>query len=144
VPRHGAAPIDEVLAALRALPDGDAPPGALDGEPDGDAEADADAPLLEVCVSLPLPEPRLRRRVEEALAGKPHRLVKLSFETCGDGAGLADAAGTGAGASSLADLEPAEVFVRRYRRDHDGEPPPALLAAFHEVLESVQQARGRA
>jgi DNA repair protein SbcD/Mre11 len=134
VPRHGAAPIDEVLAALRALPD--APAGMSD-------EPDSEAPLIEVCVALEKPEPRLRRRVEEALAGKPHRLVKLWSETCGDGASLADAAGA-AGAASLADLEPVEVFQRRYRRDHDGDPPAALLAAFHEVLESVQQDRGRA
>ena len=139
VPRHGAAPLDEVLSALRGLPDRrighDQPdePVTLDDDP-GD-----DATLLEICVSLPRPEPRLRRRIEEVLAGKGHHLVKLSVATCGDGLALAEATAAASAIASLADLDPVEVFVRRYLRDHTDQPAPALLAAFHEVLESVHQ-----
>ena len=39
----------------------------------------------------------------------------------------------------LASLEPAEVFRRLYRRSHDGDPEPDLMAAFHELLTGVQE-----
>jgi exonuclease SbcD len=124
VPARGPAPLAEVLPLLAAL------------EPLAAGTPEAERPFLEVRVSLPRPEPSLRRDVELALAGKAARLVKLAVSYVGDGRALADGAATG----SLRELDPEQVFLRRYRRDHDGEPDPALLAAFHELLERAQEA----
>jgi DNA repair protein SbcD/Mre11 len=124
VPRHGAAPVEEVLAALEAL------------EPWDGAEIET-RPYLEVCARLSRPEPNLRQIVETALEGKRPRLLKLAIEYTGDGAALADLKV----GENLRDLQPDEVFVRRYRRLHEGEPPDELLAAFHELLDQVQQGR---
>lgn len=120
VPTSGPATLPEVLALLRMLDDaGDAP---LEG-----------LPYLQVDVRLPRPEPGLRRQVEEALAGKAARLVKLVAHHTGDGAALGDVVvGT-----DLRALNPEDVFLRRWRRDHGDPPPPDLLAAFHELVEAA-------
>jgi exonuclease SbcD len=128
VPRRGACSRDEALAALAALED-------WDGRSNPDTR-----PFLEVCVALARPEARLRHDVEEALRGKRPRLVKLGIEYTGDGAALAE----GLPEQALRDLDPLEVFVRRYGRDHEGEAPPALVAAFDELLDEVRAARGEA
>ena len=126
VPRRGAGARDQVLAELAELPD-------WDGSTDPDTR-----PFLEVCVALARPEARLRLDVEEALQGKRPRLVKLSIEYTGHGEALAE----GLPEQALRDLDPLEVFVRRYGRDHEGEPPAALVAAFDELLAEVLAARG--
>jgi DNA repair protein SbcD/Mre11 len=121
VPRTGAAPIDDVLRALAELP----------AEQDGTDDA---RPYLEVTVALDKPEPRLRAQIEEALVGKRPRLVKITAVHTGSGRALADAiAGL-----ALADLDPREVFARRWQRDHTGEPPEALRAAFDALVDEVR------
>lgn len=116
------APPDAALDALRALPlDADAPRERW--------------PFVEVSVALASPRPALREEVEAALAGRPARLVKLAVRLTGDGAALADHAP----AVELSDLEPEDVFHRLYQRHHQGEPPPDLMAAFQQVLMSVQE-----
>jgi exonuclease SbcD len=123
VPRREAAPIEEVLAALAALP-------ALD--PD---EAHELRPFLEVHVRLDKPVPALRDRIEQALEGKRPRLVKIGVQRAGDLAALGDAAP----GVALADLAPRDVVIRKWRRDHQGEPPAALIAAFDALLARVQE-----
>jgi exonuclease SbcD len=118
--RVGPAALDEVVAQLDAL--------ALPEVPD------EERPLVEVRVRLAAPEPALRRRVEAALEGRPARLCKLTVEHAGDGRALAEATA----AARLAELAPEEVFRRRYRRDHPGEPSPELLAAFRSLVEAVE------
>lgn len=125
VPETGSAPLAEVLALLRRLP-----ARAAGGE--------QTRPFLEVYVSLATPEPELRRKVEEALEGKAARLVKLAAQAQGDMRVLADAVP----GEDLRSLSPEVVFRRRYQREHPGEPEPPLLAAFHELLEKVQQDDG--
>ena len=93
-------------------------------------------PYLEVGVGLPAPRPGLREEVEAVLTGRPVRLCKLTARLTGDGAALADA---GAGAD-LSELEPEDVFLRLYARDHEEAPDPALLAAFRELVEAVEEA----
>jgi exonuclease SbcD len=118
--------LPDVVALLRALP------GRPDGLPEGER------PYLEVCVALDRPEPGLRRQVEEALEGSAPRLVKLTAVHEGHGQSLAEAAA----ARDLKDLNPEEVFRSRYRRSHEGDPPPELLAAFHELVDQVGQEAG--
>jgi len=127
VPVTGALPLPEVVALLRELPS--RPPSLPEGE----------RPYLEVCVALERPEPGLRRQVEEALEGRAPRLVKLTVEHAGHGRTLAESA---AAARDLKDLSPEEVFRSRYSRSHEGDPPPELLAAFHELVDLVGQGAG--
>jgi exonuclease SbcD len=123
VPRRGAAPLGEVLALLETLE------AANVSEP-----TDA-RPFLEVRVELDEPQPNLRRAIEVAVADKRPRLLKVVAEYTGTGYALAEAKAPG---TELKDLDPEEVFVQRYRRDHEGEPPTELVAAFHELLEQVE------
>lgn len=123
VPR-APAPLAEVLAALEALPARDP------------AVAEVQRPFLEVRVALDAPQPSLRREIEAALVGKAARLVKLEVTYTGDGLALGDASP----GASLRDLEPEQVFARRYRRDHAGDPPPELLAAFREAVDAARGA----
>lgn len=124
IPARGAAPLDEVLAAIAALPN-----HAEDGSANGPRT------LLEVTIALEEPEPGLRARLEHAMEKKSPRLVKVGVEWTGHGAALAEAAN----AVDLRELTPEDVFVRRYQRAHDGAPAPELLAAFHELLDLVAQ-----
>lgn len=126
VPAGESKPLAEVLPLLRALP-------ALEGPEDEETR-----PLLEVRVRCDRPEPQLRREVEAAMAGRRPRLLRIAQELAGDGAALAD----GQNPASLKDLRPEEVFRRRYASAHEGEPSPALLSAFAELVEQV--ARGEA
>ncbi len=123
VPRRGHAPLDDVLNEIMALP-----PLGLDDDPEL-------RPYLEVRIRLDKPTPNLRARLDQAVDGKQPRLVAITVERGGGGAALGDAAP----GVSLADLEPRDVLVQRWRRDHDGEPPAALLAAFDELVARVQR-----
>lgn len=123
VPSREAAPLEEVLARLEALPalDADTPEWTL--------------PYLEVCVSLPKPEPALRRKVEAALEGRAARLVKLTPAYTGTGGALAEVRP----GVSLKERTPEDVFRARYARDYAEPPEPALLEAFHSLLTQVQE-----
>jgi len=123
VPRHGALPIDEALAAVAALP-------AI-----GD-EAIEERPLLEVVVALAQPEPRLRDRIEAAAAGRRARLVKITVEATGDRAALGDVS-----VGALADLDPRDVLARRWARDHADPVPAPVLRAFDELLDAARAGR---
>jgi DNA repair protein SbcD/Mre11 len=119
----GPAPIEQVIAELTRLPDL------------SEDDVHELRPYLEVHVRLDRPAPALRTQVEQALDGKRPRLVKIGVERAGDLQALGDAA---AGVA-LADLAPRDVLVRRWRRDHEGEPPAALLAAFDALVAQVEE-----
>jgi exonuclease SbcD len=121
IPAEGAASVEAALAALRALPD-------------ATPETPGPWPLVEVVVRLDQPEPALRQRVEEALSGKAARLARLGTEGTGTGLALADVEHR-----PVAELRPEEVFRLRWARDHQGEPPAALLACLQELLDVVHQ-----
>jgi exonuclease SbcD len=112
-----AAPIEDVLAALRAL---DLPDMAEDARP-----------YLEVRVRLDAPEPALRSRIEAALEGKPVRLARIDTR---DAATTTGAATIPASLDAIERLEPGEVFGRIYRQKYADEAPAALRAAFDELL----------
>ena len=119
IPRRGAAPLGEVLGALDALPPR--------------IEDDPARPYLEVVVALDRPEPKLRALVETALDGKRARLIQLHVEHTGDGAALGDRIS----ARRLAELDPREVFVRLWARDHAEPPSVDVLAGFDRLLAEV-------
>jgi exonuclease SbcD len=119
VPRRGAAPLADVLAELGRLP------LLVPGDPA--------RPFLEIVVALDRPEPRLRALVEAALDGKRPRLIRLGTETTGDGGALGDRV-----QQRLAELDPREVFVRLWGRDHAEPPGDAVLAGFDRLLAEVQ------
>lgn len=124
VPGAGAfAEPDAVMEALRRLD--------LDLDPDLPRAA---WPFLEVSVALDQPRPGLREEVDAVLAGRPVRLLKLAVRLTGTGRTLAEASP----AVELSALAPEEVFRRVYSRHHEGDPPEALLAAFHELVEQAQ------
>jgi exonuclease SbcD len=123
IPEQGSAPTTEVLGALRVLP----------ARGPGDA---LDLPLLEVEVRLDRPEPLLRQKVEEALQGRAVRLARLGVTLTGSGQTLADTE-----TRPVAELTPEDVLRVRWKRDHEGDPPPDLLAAFHELVDLVHQER---
>jgi len=96
-------------------------------------------PYLEVAVLLDRPEPSLRRSIDEALAGKGVRLLKITTHYPGNGESLAESMPE----RSLQEITPDEVFSRRYQQAHNDLPPQPLVAAFHEILELVQQESGQ-
>ncbi|MDQ2697065.1 MAG: exonuclease SbcCD subunit D C-terminal domain-containing protein [Pseudomonadota bacterium] len=92
-------------------------------------------PFLEVAVRLERPEPGLRRQLDEALEGRPVRLLKITTDYAGDNAPLADALPAG----DLKELDPEEVFRLRHRQVHGSDPAAGLTAAFHQLLAAVQE-----
>jgi exonuclease SbcD len=120
VPRRGAAPLPDVLAELGRLP------LLVPGDPA--------RPYLEIAVALDRPEPKLRALVEAALEGKSPRLIRLGTERTGDG----DALGDRVAQQRLAELDPRDVFVRLWQRDHAEPPSDAVLVGFDGLLAEVR------
>ena len=121
VPRHGALPLDDALAAILALP-----PLAQELEA---------RPFLEVAVALDRPEPRLRDRIEAAAASRDVRLAKIHAVTTGDRAALGDVVA----GKALADLDPRDVLAQRWARDHEAPLPVDVANAFDELLAEARR-----
>lgn len=121
IPSKDTASVEEALAAIAALPDrGDGPESAR--------------PLLEVEVRLEKPEPSLRQKVEEALRGKEARLARLGVTLTGTDEALGDTE-----VRPISELLPEEVLRAKWKKHHEGEPPPELVSAFHELVDAVHQ-----
>lgn len=120
--RIGPTTIDNVVTAIAALPDraGDGP--------------DPSRPYLEVVVQLARPEPRLRQIIEVAVERKRVRLIRLGVEETGDGTTLGDHAI----AERLAELDPRDVFLRMWAKDHVEPPSAEVLAAFDSLLTAIR------
>jgi exonuclease SbcD len=103
----------------------------------GAAEVPEKTPFLEVRYRDDGPDPQRRYRIERALAGKPVRLATTRFEPKEPPAGsLQDGAGEELG--DLRSVDPQEVLLAAYRERYEGgEPEPALLSAFREILSEV-------
>lgn len=121
VPERDFAPPETVLAQLRAL--------VLPERPRDEQ------PYLEVAVCLQQPLPTLRHEIDEALAGKPVRLIAITPKYTGNNEALADALPM----SDLKILQPEDVFLRRHAQAYNADPAPALLEAFHELLDTVHR-----
>ncbi len=116
-----AASIDDVLKEIAHLPERGPGP-------------EAGRPLLEVSVHVEQPEPTLRQTVEDALDRKEPRLARLGVQTAGTQQALGDVE-----VKALGELQPEEVFLRKWETDFGGAPPADVLAAFHELLGVVNQ-----
>lgn len=115
-------PLEEVEAALQAMASQAHLPTELQ-------------PILEVQVLLDQPQPTLRAQIEQAMEGKGMRLARIAVQYAGSGRALADVLPQ----KALKDLLPEEVFRQRWAREHEGEPPAELLAAFHQLAGEAQQ-----
>jgi exonuclease SbcD len=122
IPARGALTLDDAIAALARL--------ALPN--DGAAET---WPFVEVRLRLERPEPGMRQRLDEAVVDRPVRLLKVSAAYTGSGQALGDAVP----AIQLEELAPDEVFGRRYAQSFEDDPPAELVAAFHELVDSVRE-----
>lgn len=122
VPEQGELPPAAALAAIDALP------------PRDPAVAEDLRPFVEVAVRLDAPAPNLAEQIAQRLQDKAPRLVRIELLHTGTAAAMAG----GEGGPSLDRLDAEQVFVRRYQRDHQGEPAPELLAAFRELFELAQ------
>lgn len=117
------APIDEVLAMLKALHLADKPRPAQ--------------PYLQVRVLLNGPEPALRAHVDSALNGKPVRLVKIepNYSNRADGNKSDDPQSL----DDLGRMQPDDIFSKLHRRKYGAEPSAELLRAFTELLLTADQ-----
>ena len=113
-----ALPLDEVLQLLDDLELDD-----IEGE---------QQPWLELKIKLEQPQPDLRQKIEKALEGKAVRLVKITTQYTGNSESLADEV-----KEELEDINPEDVFLRRWKRDHEGEIPEQYLAAFRELADAA-------
>ena len=142
IPEDGALRVPELLAALAALPHVGAaesrggPEGR--GGAEGEERGDEMPPLLQVAALLERPEPGLRHDVEEALEGKHARLVTLTVEHTGHGRALADQEP----ASGLSEVQHEQVFRLAWGKSYEEDPPPEMLAAFHELVDQAEQGGG--
>lgn len=118
IPDTEHAPLSEVLPQLDALPD-----AGLTGGND---------PYLEVRVLLDGPQPRLRERIDRAVAGKAVRLLRVVTKRTGDGAALDDP-------QALEELDVNDVFLRLWARRYDDAPPEEIQAVFDELRADVAQ-----
>jgi exonuclease SbcD len=126
VPSHGAASIDELLPQLQALElDGSLPP--------------EQHPFLEVRVLEDRPDPTRRKRIEEALEGKPVRLASIKIEYAGRRTGSIDAF-VEEEHFDLKTINPEEIFLGAHLEKYGKAADEALINAFREILLQEAQA----
>jgi exonuclease SbcD len=117
VPDRDAAPLAEVLDALRALPLDPALPRER-------------WPFLELAVRLDAPDPTLRRQVDDALAGRPVRLTRIGLTWTGSLA-------AGDGVTDLRGLDVEQVLQLAWSRRYREPPDDEVMAAFRELVEQA-------
>jgi exonuclease SbcD len=122
IPSDAAAPIDQVLQLIHeTIFDADVHPEAY--------------PFLEVRVIDDGPDPTRRRRIEQALAGKPVRLALIRLESpqrTGAMFGVDKACADTL--TAFGSLDPEKMMSSAYVERYHSEPDPSLLGAFREIL----------
>ncbi len=114
--------LDEVLDRLRAI---DLPQRPLEEQP-----------FVDVRVRLDRPNADLRTQIDQALEGKPVRLVSVKRIVVGDGLSLSDVVGGVDGAPpGLVELAPVAVFQRLYARQYGGDASPELVRAMRTLVD---------
>lgn len=127
IPERGECEPEEAFAELEKLPPRD--PATDDGE----------RPLLEVGIRLAQPAPSIGERIAGICAEKEVRLARIEVVTTGTGV---DGPGDVGPQRELTALAPEELFRLRYAREHEGEIPEKLIAAFRELLDDVEHGVG--
>lgn len=125
VPSHGAASIDEILLQLQSL--------ELDGSLPSEQH-----PFLEVRVLEDQPDPTRRKRIEEALDGKPIRLASIKVESAARRAEVEDA--NVEQHFDLKTINPEEIFLSAHLEKYGTAADDALINAFREILLQEAQA----
>lgn len=115
--------LPEVITALGQLP------GV-----DGNSEP---FPYLELRVLADGPEPALRHRVNEALAGKAVRLAKIDLRYAN--ATASDGQSEEADSDELAELNPVDVFSKVYRTKYGATVPDELVRLFNEIAAGLAE-----
>ena len=126
IPAKGAAKIDDVLTELAAVKVQD----GLSLE---------QHPFVEVRVIEDGPDPLRRRRIEQALEGKPLRLASIKLENPERVRAASDAASE-IPQTDLNSILPEDVFLDAWREKYRSEPDDRVLLAFRNILQ--QEARG--
>ncbi len=124
LPSKAAAPMTEILKLIE--------------EADFGTDLSPDAhPFLEVRVLDDGPDPTRRRRIEQALDGKPVRLASIRMEalpkTAAGNEGIIPSEPT---VTDLNSLDPEEILTSAYRERYGADPDSSLLAALREILNS--------
>jgi exonuclease SbcD len=126
VPTHGAASIDDLLPQLTTLDlDGSLPP--------------EQHPFLEVRVLEDQPDPTRRKRIEEALEGKPVRLASIKVESASRRADSSDQSIEQEN-YDLKTINPEEIFLSAHLEKYGAAADEALINAFREILLQEVQA----
>ena len=107
-----------MLEKLRSLPEG---------------EVGAESPYVEMRVSVSAPEPELRRRIEEALAGRSVRLTRI--EAVATGCADADAAVS----PDLQGISPMEMALEIFRRRYGGDMSEGMQNLLGQAIAEAQQ-----
>ncbi|MBE9610867.1 exonuclease SbcCD subunit D C-terminal domain-containing protein [Chitinilyticum piscinae] len=116
------ADINDVLAMLTSL---ELPEASFDEQP-----------YLEVRVALRQPEPDLRRRIEEALTGKPVRLVRIDAQIVREHSNEQPLHAHGL--NDMQQIQPLEVFRNIYETTYGTPPKETLIHAFAELASRAQ------
>jgi DNA repair protein SbcD/Mre11 len=98
-------------------------------------------PFLEVRVREEGPDPARRRKIEQALEGKPIRLASIKVETPRSQADT-DLLDTDLDQNALDWIQPEEVFSGAYEQKYQSPPDASVMKAFHEVLQIVLHSEG--
>lgn len=126
VPGQGACSIDELLPQLHALElDASLPP--------------EQHPFLEVRVLEDQPDPTRRKRIEDALEGKPIRLASIKVESAARRAESGDAM-IEQEDFDLKTINPEEIFLSAHLEKYGTAADEALINAFREILLQEVQA----
>jgi len=126
IPAEAPALIDNVLLQIEAFnPDASLPP--------------EQHPFVEVRVIEQGPDPLRRRRIEQAMDGKPLRLASIKVENA-----ERDATNNQSTAMPLAvdlkSINPEDIFLDAWREKYKNDPDVRVVEAFREIL--LQEARG--
>ncbi|MCY2974503.1 MAG: exonuclease SbcCD subunit D C-terminal domain-containing protein [Planctomycetota bacterium] len=128
VPEKSSAILSEVIEQLESLPvDKTLPP--------------EQHPFLEVRVREEGPDPTRRRKIEQALEGKPLRLASIKIDTPRSDADT-DLLDPNLDQNALDWIQPEEVFLGAYEQKYQSAPDDKVLKAFHEVLQKVLHTEG--
>jgi len=126
VPSHGAASIDDLLPQLTTL------------ELDGSLHPEQH-PFLEVRVLEDQPDPTRRKRIEEALDGKPVRLASIKVESATRRADSSDQSIEQEN-YDLKTINPEEIFLSAHLEKYGTAADETLINAFREILLQEVQA----